>query len=510
MAYLTIANTIAEWDDNTPLYFTMREEVGPRDSQEIRTITIDLTNLKAGYTSEFLINLKQYLIERRHQVTLTSIKTEAANIQSLLTKIIATNLFSNPIEIIDENFLLSIASKKEQFAPQQLRYFRAAFKFAPHAPMFAKGLSENDFPTLKHKKGRHGAQIDRILAKALDRAAVAYILDTCDSEYAKGTMDLGHYSFAHLAFAVYVRPNSYRQIRVSDLTFDKTSNNYFIWITNSKTGEPLPNKVCFQINEPLGVLLTKQRQSVIAEYSHLIASDEIEKLALFPARMLKDGNSRWNSDYANQNFGAMESGSIFSASYANAISRKHFNEPRFNLKANTLRHTVGTLLAQTGASAKTISAVLKHSSDNVCRAYVDIAFHGMMETLSESMATAFLEHAPRILSFGSKDDPSQTQKQILTEDITNGQIEHVGECGKDVACAEAPISCYGCFRFRPCWDADHRINLNIVQREIDDMSQHGKPFQHLVDKAKMAKQNILMVMNAADRYQDAVRQGDHT
>lgn len=126
-----------------------------------------------------------------------------------------------------------------------------------------------------------GQLIDNILAKALTRSHVASILDVCDTAYSAGTMDIGHYSFIHLAFAVFVRPNSYRQILLSDLTVT-TSGQYFINIVTSKTGEEYPSKIAFRIIEPLGVLLTKQRQYVIEIYGHLVEPEDIKNLALFP------------------------------------------------------------------------------------------------------------------------------------------------------------------------------------------------------------------------------------
>lgn len=57
----------------------------------------------------------------------------------------------------------------------------------------------------------------------------------------------------------------------------------------------------------------------------------------------------------------------------------------------------------------------------------------------------------------------------------------------------------------PCWDADHGINLRVVEKEIEDMSKRGKPFQHMVDRAKSAKNKIILVMNAADRYRQVLQ-----
>ena len=461
--FRTIGNTVVEWDEGEPLVFTMVQEVGARDRRETRTITMDFSALRQGFTEEFLSVLKEHLMERCNQVKLVSLDTERKNLQALLDQVIAVKLFDSKVAVIDEAFLLCLAAEKDKFSPQQLRYLKAAFSTNPHSPLFAKGLLASDFPIQTNKKGNYGQQIDNILAKALTRSAAAHILDVCDAAYANATMDIGCYSFVHLAFAVFARPNSYRQIRVGDLR-GTTSGKYFIDILPSKTGEEYPCKVTYNINESLGVLLTKQRQHVIENYGHLVAENDIPKLALFPVRRLKKGDSQWRAQYANENHGMYELSATFANSYPKAIKKRYFDDGNFTLGANALRHTVGTLLAQTGASEKTLQAVLTHASPLVCRAYVDIAFHGMMEELSEAMRPAFAEHLPALVNFRSKADPVAPEKQVLSFDKDTGQLEGMGECGKSIACANAPIVCYGCVRFIPCWDADHGINLRIAEK----------------------------------------------
>lgn len=506
MAYRTVGNTVVEWEDGKPLVFTVTQPTGPRDRRETKTITINLTELLQGFTEEFLSHLKEHLMERCNQVKLVSLNTEQENWQVLLAQVIAQKLLDAKVTVINEGFLLSLAAKKDSFKAIHLKYLKAAYSANPHSPLFAKGLVASDFPTHTNKKGFHGLRIDNILAKALTRSAIAHILDVCDTAYADGTMDIGHYSFVHLAFAVFVRPNSYRQIRVVDLTVT-TSGQYFIDIVTSKTGEEYPSKVTFGINGPLGVLLTKQRQHVIENYGHLVAQEDITNLALFPARRLVKGNSRWDSTYANEHYGMYEEGSDFIRAYPKTIKKRYFSGDKSTLNANALRHTVGTLLAQTGASAKTLQAVLKHASDSVCKAYVDIAFHGLMDELSEAMRPGFIEHIPALINFRSKDDRVSPERQVMSWNPETGRLEDTGECGKSIACANAPIVCYGCVRFIPCWDADHSINLRIVEREIEDMSKRGKPFQHMVDRARSAKNKIILIMNASDRYRQALQTG---
>lgn len=501
MKHRIIGNTIVEWEPEFPLRVTFHGDTGPAKNRRKSSCSIDFSELISGYTYDFLMSLRDFIIERCNQVKISTISKEAQNIQKCLRQVNETANFESQIVIIDETFLLCLSAVKEQISTFHLRYLKQMFNANPFSPIFARGLHQDDFPTHIPKKGRNGEAIDRILSKAMSRAAVAYTLDCLDTAYAEGKIDLGHYSFASLAFAVFVRNESYRQITLGDLKFDATHRQYFIDIVTAKTRQHIPDKVRYKLSESVGLLLVKQRQYVIEKHSHLVAKDDTEKMVLFPARLVtKDGN--WIHAYAAKNFGMYGTPGQFNHGYGLAIARKLENN--ITLGNNSLRHTLGTLLAQTGASAKTIQAVLKHATDATCKYYVDIAFHGLMFNLSEAMHPAFTEHLPSLLNFTSKSNSITEKKRITTDDTINNRLENIGECGRDIVCENAPIVCYSCFRFNPCWDADHEINLRIVEQEIEYMSSLGKPFQHMVERAKTAKNHIVVVMNAIDRYRETI------
>jgi hypothetical protein len=253
----------------------------------------------------------------------------------------------------------------------------------------------------------------------------------------------------------------------------------------------------------VGILLLKQRQQVIKKLGHLVDKDDIGKLALFPARALNPDKSGWIAKYPNEHFGEYEQGHDFNAAYFLVIRRKLQNS-KYNLNASGLRHTVGTQLAEAGCSSKTIQAVLKHASDQTCMAYVDIAFQGLINELSDAMQPAFEAHLPVFQKFRSKDGVVESGKAIYSEDLETGRIELTGECGKQIRCQAAPYTCYECNKFIPCFDVDHSFNLVIIQREIDQYAAAGTPYRHLVEKAKSIKYRILLVMSACDRYQQSV------
>ncbi|HII4315999.1 TPA: tyrosine-type recombinase/integrase [Vibrio parahaemolyticus] len=502
MVHKVIGNIVVEWESDKPLYVRLHGESGPASRRRQESFTFNLIGLRQGYTDDFLINLRDLLIKRNNQVQFSTMIKEVQNIKKCLQQVLDVGAFKGKIAVIDDMFLLCLSAEKEHLSTFHLRYLKQVFNSDPLSPIFKKGLHQDDFPTHLPKKGRRGEAIDRILAKAMTRATVASILDHLDNAYAKGEIDIGLYSLGHLCFAVFGRNESYRQITLGDLKFDATSKQYFVDIVAAKSRKHIPAKVRYRINESLGLLLVKQRQHIIEKYGHIVAKEDIANMALFPMRQLrKDGT--WRSSFANRNFGMYPSSTEFAQGYQKAIKKKLGNH--MLLGNNQLRHTLGTLLAQTGASAKTIQAVLKHATDATCKYYVDIAFHGLMIELSDAMEPAFARHLPSLLNLKSKNDPVTTEKRICTEDVTTGSFEELGECGKDIACSSAPIACYGCFRFNPCWDADHSINLHIVEKEIAQMSKRGKPFQHMVDRAKQAKNHILLVMNAVALYRDSIK-----
>jgi len=500
MAYTVIGNTVVEWDDTKPLFFTMSEETGSKDDRRKKTVEFDLTGLQNNYEEQFLLNFKNLLVERGHRIALVSIETEFHQLRSLFNNIVICKLFDRQISIIDEAFLLALNTKFEKFSATCLLTFKRYYMANPQAHIFAQSLRDSDFPVKSNKKGFVGKTIDNILAKALTRTACVEILCKCDEAYEDDSIDIGFFSFVNLAFAVYVRPDSYRRIRISDLVYDTHSDAYFIYISPAKTGAAKPQKICYRINKNVGILLLKQRQHVIDKYGHLINEDDIGKLALFPSRKLKSDKSGWISKYANEFFGEYETGGQFSSCYFNRV-RNMLGEGKYTLTATALRHTIGTQLAADGCSATTIQAVLKHATDNVCVAYVDIACQAMMNALSDALRPAFEAHLPVFERFQSKNDLLTPNKAIYSENLETGRIELTGECGKQIRCLAAPLTCYECNKFIPFFDADHTLNLDICQGDIDLYKHAGTPYRHLVEKAKRIKYSIQLVMAACEQYQ---------
>ncbi|OEC54236.1 MULTISPECIES: site-specific integrase [unclassified Aeromonas] len=499
-----IGNTVAEWDDAVPLEWKMSETTGPKNDQRTQTISFNLSELRAGYEDAFLLTFKGIMIARRNRITLKSIKKESDQTRVLLRNIQTQRADAPRVTHIDHAFLLILRTIHQDVPMDYLRGFRQLYSENRESPLFAPDLVPEDFPMRKPIKGFYGKKIDKIVATALSRAAQVDILRRAEDAYESGAIDIGHFAFLHLAFHVYCRPSSYRRLTLADLQIDVDPETqvktYFLWVVPQKTCVSATSlkKMSYQLDSIVGELLETQRIQVIKTWGHLVANDDIGKLALFPARGV-GSDGRWVASLAQANFGEITP-SAFNQTYLYPIRKL---QESISFDFNGLRHTVGTQLAVAGCSATTIAAVLKHASPYTCQYYVDIAFQGLIDTLSEAMEPAFDMHFP---AFRSKNDPMAQEKTISSIELATGRRELTGECGKTSACQYAPLACYSCPRFTPCFDADHSINLRIVESEINKYEGGGLPFRELANQFKQARRYIILVVAAANQYQIALAQ----
>lgn len=504
IVHQAIGNTLVVWDDVTQLTWTMSEISGSKNDRRIQTASLDLSELRTGYEDTFLLSLKDILLARRKRVGFQTVKTESEQMRSILHKIQSCRIGAPKVTQIDHAFLHTLRTILKDISISYLTTLRRLYSENRELSLFANDLTPEDFPVRKPIKGYQGDKIEIILTKALSRAVQVEILRRAEDAYENGVIDIGHFSFLHLAFHVYCRPVSYRLLTLADLQIDfdpeTQVKTYLLWILPQKT-RISPNslkKVTYPLDSLLGELLEAQRIQVIKTWGHLVANEDIGKLALFPARRV-GSDGRWISNNALAHFGEPSQGNL----------RDGYLEPILKIQEsitfdfNGLRHTVGTQLAVAGCSATTIAAVLKHASSATCQNYVDIAFQGLIDTLSEAMEPAFDAHFP---VFHSKNDPMLPEKTINSIELATGRSELIGECGKTNACQYAPLACYSCIRFTPCFDADHSINLHFTEAEIIKYEGGGLPFRELVNQFKTAKHYIMLIMAASRQYQNALIQ----
>lgn len=506
MIYQTVGNAEAQWEEDSPLTWSMQEKI-KGDKGEVRTITIDLdlSPLEAGYEMHFLLALKETTISRRHRVSLRTISSQLGNLKSLLQICHKKGIVDGKVGQIDSAFVVSLAEISDSVSHQYLANLKQLFENnRTNTTLFDSTLFPEDFPLNTSKKGQTGDRISNILSKALTRAAMVSVLDAVDDAYESGGIDLGLYSFSKLAFNIFCRPDSYRQIRIKDLVLDTNTEtgeiSYFLHVLPAKSRVEGAQRIPYLLHRDVGRILALQVKSVVEKFGHTIKNkEEIEILALFPARGLKrDGT--WLAAHARTNFGMLKDSDIFSSSYMRPLNKAVGRSMSFN----GLRHTIGTQLALMKCSASTIAAVLKHATDDVCQTYVDIVFDGLIDELSDGLQPGFDAHFPAFKVFASKHDAIPRERAIVGEDLDTGHTETIAVCGRQVICQYAPFSCYTCPKFIPCWDADHSINQDIVEQEICDFEGQGLAMQTQVKKYKHLLNSIRVVVIACDTKRKAM------
>lgn len=480
-------------------------ETKGKGSDRVTTIEdFDIGLLAAYYTTPFLEGIKTLVIARRKRIALISVKTEFLNVRSLLRKIGESEVVSLPISQIDQPFLLGLRTIANEVSKPSLERLKGWFNTYRESVIFAADVTKQDLPSRKSPKGDMGELTSRILTKALNRSACVEVLRVSDEAYEAGIIDIGQYSALHLAFHIFCRPASYRNLRLCDLRIDRNPDtditSYFILVSPAKTQVKNPIRYPFKLNKIVGELLEAQRLNVIDGFGHLVDKSDIGRLAMFPSVRLTENRSAWVSKHANGNYGQCTNNAFYTAYFRSLYDLI----PSVKFNFNALRHTIGTQLAESGCGAKTIQAVLKHASDKTCQAYVDIAFHGLIENLSDTMRPSFEDHFPAFENFRSRTDPIDPLKAIRSEDQATDRSDMTGECGRKIACQYAPLSCYACPRFIPCYDADHTINLDFVDSEISRCKQMGRPFVQMLERSKEIRRHIIVVIAASDRKRNAI------
>lgn len=492
-------NSAERSTDLDALLWTMTRVVKDGRQQRTERFDFDLRPLANRYSPRFLLALKAAFINRRDRVALKTIHGEYVNLRHLLFKCQQAGIMSAVVEQIDLPFLAALETIKQEQSKSSLAALKRYFmNYRSDEAIFAADLRSEDFPHQESPVGKRGEAIKRILSQALSRAAMAQTLTAVEDAYGAGQIDIGHYSFSMLAFQVFFRPESYRNLRLMDLTRDEDKATgkvtWFIDMLPVKTRADNPHRLSIKITPDVGEFLKLQQKHVVERYGHLAVESDLGKLALFPARQLKTDGT-WHAGYANQHHGMCADSTAFTRAYLKPIEKL----VRRDLSFNALRHTVGTQLALAGLSASSIAAVLRHANNSTCQRYVDLFFAGVLDRISDAMQPSFDEHFPiykEVMDRAiSKSDPIPKEKAIVSEDLVTGRSEVTAECGRQSLCGYAPLACYECNKFRPCWDADHTINLDLVNREIADFEGQGLAMQHEVQKYKHLRSAIRVVIN---------------
>lgn len=517
----TVGHTAFTWSECTPLEFESATQYEAGEPKYV--LKFDLGQLKSGFEESFLMSLKDLIIQRHLKIRVSTVKGEYSSVLQLLKKIqseqTSTDLSKRLIQAqkisgIDAGLLLAVRTK----LAQDIGWIKGAcinrlsdwFLFAGQGAVF-KDLERGDFPT-NDRLGRVDLMRQKIIVQALSRTMQIAVLTDLERKFQAGEIHLGIYVMWNLTNTIYARPESLRQMRCGDLTYSKNSDtgelDYTLWVAPAKRGG---KRMPYPLTQILGQMLVKQQRWVVENVGQLYGLKEEldsetrktieQKLALFPRI-----NKGTCTDFEIRNFGMLENGSKFVTNYLIPIQRGLDN---IHVNFVVMRHTIGTQLAATGASVAVIQAVLRHATDTTARVYIDLAAKELRKALNNGLET-LEELFPAYNAFINAEQV-RAMARAFPERMVNShgpvnpqtgimEIETTGGCGKSVACAFAPLSCYGCWKWIANVDADHRVNLRLVQNRIKENETLGKNMRQIVERDLLLESLIHLRMGQFERY----------
>lgn len=517
----TLGNTTFTWNERSPLEFeaVTRYAVGEPEYPQ----KFDLAQLTSGFEESFLLGLKDLIMQRHLKVRVTSMKVEYGSVLRLFKKIQSDQTSTDPtkrlmesdkISAIDTGVLLAVRTKLVQDAGwikgQCIDRLKDWFLYAGHGAVF-KDLERGDFPT-GDQSGAADLNRQKIIAQALSRTLQIAVLVDVERRLQAGEIHLGVYVLWNLTNTLYARPESLRQIRCGDLTYaeNKTTGEieYTVWVMPAKrAGKRMP----YPLTPILGQMLVKQQAWVIENVGSLYGLRQdldpeqraaIERrLALFPR--INRGPRR---DFEIKHFGMLQDGDDCRKNYLQPIQRGLDN---IQVNFTVMRHTIGTQLAAAGVSVAVIQAVLRHSTDKTARVYIDLAAKELREALNnglEALEELFPAYNAFMNAAQTRVMAQQSPERVVNShgpiDPATGEVDvqTTGGCGKSAACAFAPLSCYGCWRWIANIDADHSVNLRMVQVRIKVNDAFGKPMRAIVERDRLLEKIIELRMGQFEKH----------
>jgi len=528
----TIGHTTFLWDERTPLAFNTVTRYGPGEPDYPHRF--DLSELVLGFEVKFLLRLKDLIMQRHFKVKAATIEGEYRTVLRLLKKIQSHQTSPDPeqrlmevekISAIDDGLLAAITAKLADdngwIHGKCIDRLHDWFLYAGNGAVFIS-LEHGSFPTTD-KSGRENLQRQRIVALALSRTMQVAVLVDLERRFQMGDVHLGVYVLWNLTNFLYARPESLRQIRCGQIAYDDDKATgeikYTLWLRPAKRKGRRPKLMAYPLTSFLGQLLFKQQAWVIENVGPLYGLNEdlqperreaIERrLALFPRINAGDRQT-----FEINHFGMLHRGCDLSANYLHPIQR---GLSGIKVNFNVMRHTIGTQLAAAGVSAAVIQAVLRHASDGTARRYIDLATKELRDKLSNGLENlealfpaygAFM-NAAQARAMG-RDQPERVINARGRIDPSTGEIEEqtTGACGNFAACAYAPLSCYGCWRWIANIDADHNVNLKFVQDRIMQSMALGKAMQPIVERDQLLEKVIMLRIVQIDKHKAEAAQAE--
>jgi integrase len=181
--------------------------------------------------------------------------------------------------------------------------------------------------------------------------------------------------------------------------------------------------------------------------------------------------------------------------FSRHIKNEDGNSVLLKLNCYRFRYTLGTRMVMEGKTPDEVALALDHSTTASVSHYFKYN-RDIIDFIDDSFesSTALKNATLRWKGFLiDEDDDTISGSVIRVSDIAS-----LGKCLKKTSCKLHPtVSCYGCAKFRPYIDADHKAQLKVIEAERDFVKQNSSgPVQHQLDEALQGAIEIIAAQKA--------------
>jgi integrase len=276
-----------------------------------------------------------------------------------------------------------------------------------------------------------------------------------DSAFGQGDLPLWAMVLARLLFALGARVSQYSSLKLGDLTVEEGKHTLQLPQVKQRLEHSRSAFRSCQLTAQTAGLV----QALIDQERALggtSGSPLFSRATILPDRSEVPGPS-------DPRFAGHCTGSALSQVFkrwvqplAPLTERLRYQQLPINTKR--FRYTLGTRLAEEGASAYVIADCLGHADTQNVKCYVE-ASPKLIEALDRALGPALAPIAQAFRGRLVKHEDGSSQRGVAGSRIIDFRVSTagVGSCGGQTnACSQLkPVACYTCFKFEPWLDAPH-------------------------------------------------------
>lgn len=286
-----------------------------------------------------------------------------------------------------------------------------------------------------------------------------------NSAYGQGDLPLWAMVLSRLLFALGARVSQYASLKLKDLSFDK--GKYILQLPQLKKGLEHSRskfKSC-ELTAQTALLV----QALIDQERRLGA---VDTSPLFSRMTVLSERSK-PSDLIDPRFEGHCVGTSLSQVFTRLVQpiaplTERLGYQQLPVNTQRFRYTLGTRLAEEGASVYVIADCLGHEDTQNVKCYVE-ASPKLVEALDMALTPTLAPIAQAFKGRLIKDEADASQRGALGTRIVDFRISTVGigSCGGEAnGCSQLkPVACYTCFKFEPWLDAPHEKLLERLQSD---------------------------------------------